>query len=76
MTFCAPQKKGMIDMTKLKQIRKKARLTQQEFADKVGVSIKTIQVYEQNARDLKGASWIVVHKMAEVLECREVDLIE
>ena len=63
-------------MSKLKEYRKKAGLTQPELAEKAGISHRTLQDYEQGQKPLEGARAITVLKIAKVLGCTIEDLIE
>ena len=51
-------------------------LSQAMLAEKSGVSIRLIQSYEQGLRDINKAQVSTVVKLAEVLGCEPVDLIE
>lgn len=62
-------------MNKLKQIRKIRGLTQKNLADYTKISIKTIQAYEQETRDLRKASIDNINKICNVLDCIEKDLL-
>ena len=55
-------------MNRLKELRKKASLTQKELADIAGVSLKTLQAYEQNYRPLCSASALDVYQIAKALD--------
>ena len=63
-------------MSKLKQRRTEAGLTQKELADKTELSLRTLQHYEQGSKDLATAAAITVWKIAKVLGCTIEDLIE
>lgn len=63
-------------MNALKDYRKKAGLTQPELAEKVGISHRTLQDYEQGQKPLEGARAITVLKMARTLGCTVEDLID
>lgn len=63
-------------MNTLKHYRTKAGLTQPELAERVGISHRTLQDYEQGRKPLEGARAITVLKMARVLGCTVEDLID
>jgi len=53
-------------MNKLEAFRKRAGLTQQELADKIGLSRVQIARAENYTYDFKGAVWV---QLAKVLDC-------
>lgn len=63
-------------MNKLKEYRKRAGLTQPELAERVGISHRTLQDYEQGRKPLEKAAAITVLTMARVLRCSVADLID
>ncbi len=63
------------DESRLKRLRSYARLTQQELADKSGVSKRMIEQYEQGRKELKNASVATVIKLADVLRCDVRELV-
>ena len=62
--------------TKLKHIRKLFGLTQAQLAKSAGVSLRSIQMYEQRNKDINKASVETIYKMAKVLGCSIEDLLE
>lgn len=62
--------------TCLQTIRKTAHLTQQELSQKSGVSLRSIQLYEQREKDINKAQVRTVEKLARTLGCRIQDLLE
>jgi len=60
---------------RLKRLRKYAQLTQKELAQKSGVSLRMIQLYEQGQNDISKAQVSVVVNLAHVLHCSVEDLI-
>lgn len=62
--------------TCLQTIRKTAHLTQQELSQKSGVSLRSIQLYEQREKDINKAQARTVDKLARALGCRIQDLLE
>lgn len=62
--------------TKLQTMRKHSGLSQKQLADKSGISLRSIQQYEQRAKDINKAAVDSVLALAKVLGCRVEDLIE
>lgn len=62
-------------MTNLQRIRKKAGLSQAELADIIGVSVRTLQDYEQGRRNINKAAADVVLKLAKALHCKLNDIM-
>lgn len=61
--------------SKLKRMRVYRGFTQESLADLSGVNIKSIAVYEQDAKKLANASTSTVYKLADSLGCTIEDLI-
>lgn len=62
--------------TNLKRIRISYGCTQAELAERSGVSLRSIQMYEQRNKDINKASTETVYRLAKVLGCSIEDLIE
>ena len=62
--------------TNLKRIRLVANITQLELSKRSGVSLRSIQMYEQRNKDINKASIETVYKLARTLGCTMEDLIE
>lgn len=62
--------------TNLKRIRTAYGCTQAELARRSGVSLRSIQMYEQRNKDINKASVATVHSLAKVLGCTIEELIE
>lgn len=62
--------------TNLKRIRTAYGCTQAELAEKAGVSLRSIQMYEQRNKDINRASAESLYRIAKVLGCSMEDLIE
>ena len=62
--------------SKLHEIRKARRFTQQQLSDASGVSLRMIQLYEQKQNDINKAQVNVVLSLAKVLGCDVEDLLE
>ena len=65
-----------ISETKLKRIRDAAGLSQSELAKKSGVSLRSIQMYEQRKNDIDKAQVHTLYKLAATLGCGIGDLLE
>ena len=53
----------------LKEIRESRGMSQQQLADKSGISKRMIQAYEQGYRDINGAKLTTLVTFANVLNC-------
>lgn len=62
--------------TKLKKWRTIRNLTQRELAEKAGISLRTLQDYEQGRKSINGAAAITVCKLADELICEPFELLE
>lgn len=62
--------------TNLKRIRISYGCTQAELSRQSGVSLRSIQMYEQRQKDINKASVEALYSMAKVLGCSIEDLIE
>lgn len=62
--------------TNLKRIRTAYGCSQSELSKKAGVSLRSIQMYEQRNKDINKASVETIYRMAKVLGCTIEDLIE
>ncbi|MGM9631942.1 MAG: helix-turn-helix domain-containing protein [Eubacteriales bacterium] len=62
--------------TNLKRIRTAYGITQAELAKICGVSIRSIQMYEQKKKDINKANVETIYRIANVLGCTIEDLIE
>ena len=62
--------------TKLKKIREATGLSQNELAKKSGVSLRSIQMYEQRNNDIDKAQGHTLYKLSVVLGCAIEDLLE
>ena len=62
--------------TNLQRFRKIAGLTQEEFARKIGISVRSVQQYEQRQKNINVVSVQTVRNMATVLNCSIEDLLE
>ncbi|MCI7794913.1 MAG: helix-turn-helix transcriptional regulator [Lachnospiraceae bacterium] len=62
--------------TNLKRIRAAYGCTQAELAQRSGISLRSIQMYEQRNKDINKASVDTVYRLAKTLGCTMEDLIE
>ena len=62
--------------TNLKRIRTGYGCTQAALAKLSGVSLRSIQMYEQRNKDINKASVETIHRIAKVLGCTIEDLME
>lgn len=62
--------------TNLKRIRMSYGCTQAELAERSGVSLRSIQMYEQRNKDINKASAETVYRISKVLGCTMEDMIE
>ena len=60
---------------KLKTLRKKAGLTQQQLANKAGVNIQTLRKYEQGTKNINNARLKTILKLAITLNCNISDIL-
>ena len=67
---------GGENMNQLKHYREKAKLSQSQLAEKAGISVRTLQDYEQGRKPLEGARAITVLTLAQSLGCTVEDLID
>ena len=62
--------------TNLKRIRSNYGCSQSELAKLSGVSLRSIQMYEQRNKDINKASSETLYRLSKVLGCNMEDLIE
>ena len=62
--------------TRLQTQRKICGLTQSELAEKSGMNLRTLQQYENRAKDINKAASISLLSLAKVLGCQMTDLLE
>ena len=63
-------------MSKLKEARERAGLTQKELSERSGVNLRTVQNYEQGYKDINKAQGLSLYKLAKALDVTMEDLIE
>ena len=62
--------------TNLKRIRTVYGCTQAELSERSGVSLRSIQMYEQRNKDINKASAEALYRISKVLGCTIEDLLE
>ncbi len=62
--------------SRLSILRKKAKLSQSQLAVLSNVSVRTIQAYEQKAKDINKAEAAAVVRLSRVLNCEVGDILE
>ena len=62
--------------TKLQMIRKNNSISQSKLSKISGVSLRSIQMYEQRNKDINKAQFITIYNLSRALGCRMEDLIE
>ena len=62
--------------TNLKRIRETAGMSQSQLANEAGVSLRSIQMYEQRNKDINKAQAITLAKIVRVIGCEVEDLLE
>lgn len=68
--------KTVFSETNLKRIRLAYGCTQVELANRSGVSLRSIQMYEQRNKDINKASVDTLYRLSKTLGCSMEDLIE
>lgn len=63
-------------MTNLQSIRLSKNMSQSELAKASGISLRSIQGYESEGRDINKASGLTLFTLSEVLRCDIKDLME
>ena len=62
--------------TKLKKIRESRQISQTELSKLSGVTLRSIQLYEQKVNDIDKAQAQTLYKLSRVLGCNIEDLLE
>lgn len=68
--------KECLSETNLKRLRVSYGCTQAELSERSGVSLRSIQMYEQRNKDINKAGADTIYRLAKVLGCTMEDLIE
>lgn len=67
--------KGLVE-TKLMKLRMKKGLSQTQLAKKAGVSLRTVQSYEQQEQPIENAKLRTLLALCVVLDCKVEDILE
>ena len=62
--------------SQLQRLRVYAGMTQAVLAERSGVSLRSIQMYEQRRKDINKAQAMTLFRLADALACGEEDLLE
>ena len=57
-----------IDRKKIKEIRELAFLSRKQFAERIGVSVRTVEAYEQGARSPGKSAEMLIRKIQKETE--------
>lgn len=63
-------------LTNLANLRKYYKLSQRALAEKAGVKLRMVQLYEQRQNDINKGQVMTLKKLSEALNCRIEDLLE
>ncbi len=63
-------------MSKLKEARERAELTQKELSERSGVNLRTIQDYEQGRKSINKAQGLSLYRLATALNVTIEELLE
>lgn len=63
-------------MTNLKKHRTAKGLSQSKLAELAGISVRVLQAYEQDERDINKAQAGTLLRLARALDCHIIDLME
>ena len=63
-------------MTKLKKMREGESLTRSQLSEMTGVSVRTIEGYEQGLRSIEKMQLGIALKISKALNCTMEDLLE
>ena len=61
---------------KLKNTRNRCGITQEELANRSGVSLNTIRAYERRSKDICKAQSDIVLRLASALKCNMIDILD
>ncbi|MBQ1647709.1 MAG: helix-turn-helix transcriptional regulator [Bacteroidales bacterium] len=65
----------MANGSSLRRYRKGAGLTQQELAERAGVSLRMVRAYEQGTQDIAKAEVASIQRLSQALHCQVSDLV-
>ena len=61
---------------KLREMREKRGISRGQLSDASGISVRTIEGYEQGLRNIEDASVVTVHRLAKALYCKIEDIVD
>ena len=64
------------EMSRLRRLRKYAELTQRELADRSGIPLRQIQLFEQGQRDIRKSQAQTLAQLSKTLGCSIEELIQ
>lgn len=67
---------GVVWANKIKELRRNKGMSQSDLAESAGITLRSLQAYEQGVRLLGGASAIDVYKLAKCLGTTVENLLE
>lgn len=62
--------------SRLKKQREISKMSQSQLSKSSGVSIKTIQAYEQKIKDINQGKYATLQKLSDALNCDISDILE
>ena len=62
--------------TTLKRVRASKGFTQRSLSEATGISLRTIQHWEQGSKDFSQAAALTVYKVAQVLGVEMIELLD
>ena len=62
--------------SRIRKYREENNLSQKQLAEVSGITLRSIQMYEQRNKDINKAKFETVHRLSQVLGCRMENLIE
>ncbi len=63
-------------MSKLQDARKAKGISQRGLAESTGISIRTVQHYEQGSNDINSAKLLTLLKICSALQCHLEDILD
>lgn len=62
--------------TNLRRLREAAGLSQSQLAEKAGVGLRSVQMYEQRQKDINKAQGMALYRLSRALRCSMEQLLE
>ncbi len=63
-------------MSKLQEARKVYGISQRDLSESTGISIRTVQHYEQGSNDINSAKLLTLLKICSALRCHLEDILD